>query len=260
MVNGLGVLGWGVGGIEAEAAMLGQPVSMLIPEVVGMRLTGRPAPGAIYPASCCASQVCASTVWWANSSGILRRRTPAPAARDRATIDMAPEVRRDLRHLPYDEGSPGVPAPHRPPRSKWNSSKPTPRNRACSSTTRPPEARYSAVLELDIGGVVPALAGPSRPQGPRRPEQGACRASGRRPASWRRPNPTWYDHDPRRRDLPAWQRFGGYRGDHIVRNTSNPSVMVAAGLLAKKAVEKGLVRQPGSKTSLGPGSRSSRAT
>jgi aconitate hydratase len=166
MVNGLGVLGWGVGGIEAEAAMLGQPVSMLIPQVVGFKLTGELPEGATATDLVLTDHRDAARA----RRGRQVRRVLRPGVAQRAARPTAPRsatcrpsTARPSAIFPIDEetlatcASPAAPTS----RSRW--SRPTPRSRACG-TTRPTEPATPRHLELDLSTVVPSLAGPKRPQ------------------------------------------------------------------------------------------------
>ena len=284
MVNGLGVLGWGVGGIEAEAAMLGQPVSMLIPQVVGFRLDGElPEGSTATDLVLTITRCCASTAWSASSSSSTGRASARVPLANRATIgNMSPGVRLDLRDLPDRRrrrcatcASPAA----RTSRSRW--SRRTPRSRG-SGTTRTAEPAYSETLELDLSTVVPSLAGPKRPQDrvPLADAKQAFRAAladyadadgiqsavdegsrrdvpGQRPGRGRRRN----GPSCRRRSHPAPPRGRASSPTTVTledgteteldhgavviaaitscTNTSNPSVMIGAALLAKKAVERG---------------------
>ena len=243
MVNGLGVLGWGVGGIEAEAAMLGQPVSMLIPRVVGFKLTGALPDGAT------ATDLVLTITEMLRKHGVVgkfvefygdgRRRGPAGEPRhDRqhepgVRLDRAPSSRSTTRR--------SIPAAHRPratSRSRW--SRPTPRSRA-SGTTRDREPRYTEYLELDLARSCPSIAGArSVPQDrvDRRSteRQGAGRSRRALPhaTASRRAGPTTL-----RRHVRASERSATVdRLDHgavaiaaitSCTNTSNPSVMLGAG-------------------------------
>ena len=304
MVNGLGVLGWGVGGIEAEAAMLGEAISMLVPQVVGFRLTGALPEGAtatdlvltvtqILRARRASSGSSSST----SATGLAG----LPLA-DRATIgNMSPEYGATCGFFPVDEETLELPAPDRPHRpSGSRSSRPTARSRA-SSTTPTSEPTYSQVVELDLGDVEPSLAGPRRPQDrvPLREAKQSFldalaelrrrlreRRTTRRvaetfpasdPPATQRPGTSARAGAPEPRDRrpvaePAVRRaacrsrstarqFELEHGAVVIAaitsctNTSNPAVMIAAGLLAKNAVERGLSRKPWVKSSLAPGSK-----
>ena len=166
MVNGLGVLGWGVGGIEAEAAMLGQPVSMLIPRVVGFKLTGE------LPEGATATDLVLTITEMLRQHGVVGKFVefygPGVAAvplANRATIgNMSPEFGSTIAVFPIDEETTKyLELTGRDEPSRSRSSRPTPRSRACG-TTPTPEPRFSERLELDLATVVPSLAGPKRPQ------------------------------------------------------------------------------------------------
>ena len=166
MENGLGVLGWGVGGIEAEAAMLGQPVSMLIPRVVGFRLTGE------LPSGATATDLVLTITELLRRRGVVGKfvefhgeGVAAVPVANRATIgNMSPEFGSTCAIFPIDQNTLDYLGPHRPPgASSSPSSRPTPRSRACG-TTRSAQARYSEELSLDLSTVVPSIAGPKRPQ------------------------------------------------------------------------------------------------
>ena len=254
MVNGLGVLGWGVGGIEAEAAMLGQPVSMLIPDVVGFRLSGKLSDGIT------ATDLVLRVVEMLRAFGVVGKFVEffgdgldhLPLA-DRATIaNMAPEYGATCGIFPIDQETvnylalsgrePEVIAlveTYAKAQGMWRD----PDN----------EPVFSATLELDMGTIEPALAGPKRPQDRvlmRDIEtvfDEGLELSGRSPDAKRIPV-TGTDHD-----------LG--HGDVVIAaitsctNTSNPAVMLAAGLVAQKAIERGLGVKPWVKTSLAPGSK-----
>ena len=166
MVNGLGVLGWGVGGIEAEAAMLGQPVSMLIPRVVGFRLSGSIPDGAT------ATDVVLTITEMLREHGVVGKFVEffgegvaqVPLA-NRATIgNMSPEFGSTCAIFPIDSVTLDYLRLTGRSDERSRSSRRTPRSRACGSDARQPEARYSEYLELDLSTVVPSIAGPKRPQ------------------------------------------------------------------------------------------------
>ncbi|MES2306610.1 MAG: aconitate hydratase AcnA [Gemmatimonadota bacterium] len=285
MINGLGVMGWGVGGIEAEAVMLGQPYFMVVPEVIGMKLTGT------IPAGCTATDLVLTVTQILRKQGVVDKfveffgpgLSELPLA-DRATIaNMAPEYGATMGFFPVDAET-----------LKYLER--TGRDEAavklvedfCKAqrlfrTNDTPDPMYNAVLELDLGTVVPSVAGPKRPQDlvkltelernfatslpglmqPTVPEQRRAQAAAA---------------------LSRWSNEGGavattpepllryscdingethelHDGSVVIAaitsctNTSNPSVMIGAGLLAKKAIAKGLRTRPWVKSSLAPGSR-----
>ena len=263
MINGLGVLGWGVGGIEAEAAMLGQPVTMLIPQVVGFKLVGSLSPGAT------ATDLVLTVTETLRKHGVVDKFVEffgdglanLPLA-DRATIgNMSPEFGSTCAIFPIDEETLRyLRLSGRPPeliqlvedyaraQGLWrvNGAKP---------------ADYSDVLELDLGSVEPSLAGPSRPQDrvPLRIAKETYRTHHARMAEERgRKNPTATGSAPVSVEGDSFElRDGAVLIAAITSctNTSNPYVLIAAGLLARNAHRLGLKSQPWVKTSLAPGSR-----
>ena len=168
MINGLGVLGWGVGGIEAEAAMLGQPLYMLTP--AGGRLQAhrdacaraRPPPTSSSPSRRC----CARRAWSTSSSSSSAPGSPQMTLADRATIaNMAPEYGATMRLLPGGRRDAALPAAApAAARPRWSWSSATARSRASSAPRRRPTPSFTDTLELDLGTVEPSLAGPKRPQ------------------------------------------------------------------------------------------------
>ena len=261
MVNGLGVLGWGVGGIEAEAAMLGQPVSMLIPQVVGVRLSGE------LPAGCTATDLVLRVVEMLREHGVVGKfvefcgpgLASLPLA-DRATIaNMAPEYGATCGIFPIDaqtteylrlsgrsEQDVALVEAYAKEQGVWH-------------TADTPQAEYSALLELDMGSIEPSLAGPRRPQ-----DRVALKdmAGAFQEAKAEILNATGGgDGDARATVTREGRTFELEHGSVVIgaitscTNTSNPSVMVAAGLLAKNAALKGLRSKPWVKTSLAPGSK-----
>ncbi|MGN0858078.1 MAG: aconitate hydratase AcnA [Stenotrophomonas sp.] len=283
MINGIGVLGWGVGGIEAEAAMLGQPSSMLIPQVVGFRLTGR------LPEGTTATDLVLTVTQMLRAHGVVGKFVEffgdglqhLPLA-DRATIgNMAPEYGATCGIFPIDAEA--LNYLRLSGRSEEHIGLVEAYARAQGLWHQPgaAEASYSSVLSLDMGTVVPSLAGPKRPQDrvllgqvranylnalapfslarrKRIPlaaeterlkdEGGAGAAVGARESA-RESSPD---------SGAAWQLHDGavvIAAITSCTNTSNPAVMLGAGLLARNAVERGLTSAPWVKTSLGPGSR-----
>ena len=278
MINGLGVLGWGVGGIEAEAAMLGQPIAMLIPEVIGFKISGKLREGIT------------ATDLVLTVTEMLRRRGVVGkfveffgdgladlTLADRATIaNMAPEYGATCGFFPIDERTTeymelsgrdadtiALVEAYCKAQGLWRSSS-------------DPDPEFTDVLELDLGDVVPSLAGPKRPQD-RVPltavkrtfidvvtetlklnddEISKLEGEGGQTAVG--------NHEPSGGQVPVvidGQKHFMSHGDVVIAaitsctNTSNPSVMLAAGLVAKKAAEKGMNRKPWVKTSLAPGSK-----
>jgi aconitase A len=285
MINGLGVLGWGVGGIEAEAAMLGQPVSMLIPQVVGFRLHGRLREGAT------ATDLVLTVTEMLRKKGVVGKfveffgagLAALPVA-DRATIaNMAPEYGATCGIFPVDAETLRYLRFTGRPEEQVRLVEAYCKEQGMFHTAETPEAAYSDTLELDLAGVEPSLAGPKRPQdriplsGVKRSWEGSLKdfqkaakagqpsaqvigaqasGTGSRtsdPVANPLTTPGDGEMEKAARDLD--------HGSVVIAaitsctNTSNPSVMLAAGLLAKKAVEKGLQTKPWVKTSLAPGSK-----
>ena len=253
MVNGLGVLGWGVGGIEAEAAMLGQPVSMLIPRVVGFKLTGD------IPIGATATDVVLTITEMLRKHGVVGKFvefygegvTRVPLA-NRATIgNMSPEFGSTVAIFPIDEVT--LDYLRTTGRSEEQVALVEAYTKAQGLWHDPAvEPTYSEYLELDLSTVVPSIAGPKRPQ-----DRIALSAS-----------KGTFEKDLKNYaaafSAPVSVKGKDYSIDHgavtiasitSCTNTSNPSVMLAAGLLAKKAVERGLTAKPWVKTSLAPGSK-----
>ncbi|MDT8856072.1 aconitate hydratase AcnA [Paracoccaceae bacterium Fryx2] len=281
MVNGLAVLGWGVGGIEAEAAMLGQPVSMLIPEVVGFRLTGTMVEGTT------ATDLVLKVVQMLRKHGVVNKFVEfygdgldrLPLA-DRATIaNMAPEygatcgffpvdgeTLRYLRNTGRDDDRVALVEAYAKANGMWRDASYDP--------------IYTSTLELDMGTIVPAISGPKRPQD-FLPLTGAAQAFGDYIRSTRKlpavpalekaelvdeggnPAPEHLpgNHDGFSSAMVAGENYSLHDGSVVIAsitsctNTSNPSVMIAAGLVARKARALGLTRKPWVKTSLAPGSQ-----
>ena len=255
MVNGLGVLGWGVGGIEAEAAMLGQPVSMLIPRVVGFKLTGE------LPAGATATDLVLTITEMLRQHGVVGKfvefygeGVAAVPLANRATIgNMSPEYGSTVAIFPIDDETLAylrltgrsdqqiaVVEEYAKAQGLWH------------DASREPA--YSEYLELDLADVVPSLAGPKRPQDRVTLDAAAT--------SFAEALPT-YTQEPDKTATLALEGQEVTIGHGAVviaaitscTNTSNPSVMLGAALLAKKAVEAGLTRKPWVKTTLAPGSQ-----
>ncbi|MEY4500060.1 MAG: hypothetical protein RL319_1048, partial [Actinomycetota bacterium] len=253
MVNGLGVLGWGVGGIEAEAAMLGQPVSMLIPKVVGFKLTGT------IPTGATATDVVLTITEQLRKHGVVGKFvefygegvTSVPLA-NRATIgNMSPEFGSTVAIFPIDEVTLDYLRVTGRPQEQIDLVEAY--SKAQGLWHDPAiEPRYSEYLELDLSTVVPSIAGPKRPQD--------RIVLSKAKESFGSVLPTYAPQ----KSNPAAVAGHEFSVDHghvtiasitSCTNTSNPSVMLAAGLLAQKAVAKGLKAKPWVKTSLAPGSK-----
>ena len=263
MINGLGVLGWGVGGIEAEAAMLGQPVTMLIPQVIGVRLTGRLSPGST------ATDLVLTLTEMLRKRGVVDKFVEyfgdglahLPLA-DRATIaNMAPEYGSTCGIFPIDEETVRYLELSGRPRERIDLVSAYARHQGLWRKNGAPPAAYTDVLELDLGAVEPSLAGPRRPQdrvslksAKRVYEQNAEKTAQERAARATQAQ-------GRAEVNLDGQRFELKDGAVLIAaitsctNTSNPSVMLGAGLLARNAHRRGLTAKPWVKTSLAPGSR-----
>ncbi|WP_313088452.1 aconitate hydratase AcnA [Pseudomonas sp.] len=256
MINGLGVLGWGVGGIEAEAAMLGQPVSMLIPEVIGMRLTGKLNEGVT------ATDLVLTVTQMLRKHGVVGKFVEffgpgldhLPLA-DRATIgNMAPEYGATCGFFPVDqitidylrltgrdEDRIALVEAYSKAQGMWRD-------------TESPDPVFTATLELDLAEVRPSLAGPKRPQ-----DRVSLEDIG---ASFDLLLETSGKIQQAGSSVPVTGADFGLKHGAVViaaitscTNTSNPNVLMAAGLVAKKALERGLKRAPWVKSSLAPGSK-----
>ncbi len=263
MINGLGVLGWGVGGIEAEAAMLGQPVTMLIPQVIGVRLTGRLSPGST------ATDLVLTLTEMLRKRGVVDKFVEyfgdglahLPLA-DRATIaNMAPEYGSTCGIFPIDEETVRyLELSGRPP-ERIELISAYARHQGLWRKSGAPPAAYTDVLELDLGTVEPSLAGPSRPQD-RVPLKSAKRVYERNAEKTAQERAARAPQAQGRAEVSLdGQRFELKDGAVLIAaitsctNTSNPSVMLGAGLLARNAHRRGLTAKPWVKTSLAPGSR-----
>ncbi|HTU91411.1 MAG TPA: aconitate hydratase AcnA [Gemmataceae bacterium] len=260
MINGLGVLGWGVGGIEAEAAMLGQPLSMLIPEVVGFKLTGQLREGAT------ATDLVLTVTEMLRKKGVVGKFVEfygpglagLPLA-DRATIaNMAPEYGATCGIFPVDAETLKYLRFSGRPETLVQLVEAYTKEQGLFHTPNTPEATYSDTLQLDLGAVEPSLAGPKRPQD--RVALGQVKASFAKELDRLRVSAKPQAASPVTVALGN-EKHELHDGSVVIAaitsctNTSNPSVMLAAGLLAKKAVEKGLQSKPWVKTSLAPGSK-----
>lgn len=260
MINGLGVLGWGVGGIEAEAAMLGQPISMLIPEVVGFKLTGK------LPEGATATDLVLMIVQMLREKGVVGKFVEfygpgldvLPLA-DRATIaNMAPEYGATMGIFPVDEKTIDYLKLTARSEETIALTEAYYKEQGLFRTAGDADPEFTDTLELDMSSVVPSLAGPKRPQD-------RIALNEMKDKFQRDTLPTLTKGElkaPRTADVKnGGENFTITDGSVVIAaitsctNTSNPAVMVGAGLVAKKAVEKGLTSKPWVKTSLAPGSK-----
>src|SRR5208282_738312 len=290
MSNGLGVVGWGVGGIEAEAAMLGRSMPMLIPEVIGFRLTGSLRPGAT------ATDLVLTVTQMLRRKGVVGKfveyfgpgLASLPVA-DRATLgNMSPEYGATMGFFPVDAQTLTYLRLTGRSESQVKLIEAYCKAQGLFNSADAPEPKFSDTLELDLGSVVPSMAGPRRPQ-----DRVALTAA---KGDFRRELAKEFEEHPSvdRAELAKWVAEGGIAAvagegtilesklGHIAHkvevnseggrfplthgsiviaaitsctNTSNPSVMLAAGILARKAVARGLTVKPWVKTSLAPGSK-----
>src|SRR5262245_22905539 len=263
MVNGLGVLGWGVGGIEAEAAMLGQPVTMLIPHVIGFKLSGTLPPGTT------ATDLVLTVTEMLRKKGVVDKfveffgdgLAALPLA-DRATIgNMSPEFGSTCAIFPVDEETlrylelTGRSADH------ISMVKAYAQHQGLWRENGQPQADYTDVLQLDLGTVEPSLAGPKRPQDrvPLRTAKQTYQSAHKKMAEERATK------NPAAKGVASvtmdGKQFDVADGAVLIAaitsctNTSNPAVLIGAGLLARNARKRGLTSKPWVKTSLAPGSR-----
>jgi len=283
MINGLGVLGWGVGGIEAEAAMLGQPMSMLIPQVVGFRLQGALREGST------ATDLVLTVTEMLRKKGVVGKFVeffgPGVAAlslADRATIaNMAPEYGATCGIFPIDAETLRYLRLSGRSEEQIALVEAYAREQGLFHGTDTKESEYSSTLDLDLASVTPSVAGPKRPQDrvnlfatrasfeqalpslikPKKKAAAAPAADASAADSGSFSSPSNSSEITSIGYAPALVEPDVSNGSVVIAaitsctNTSNPSVMVAAGLLAKKAVERGLSTKPWVKTSLAPGSK-----
>ena len=253
MINGLGVLGWGVGGIEAEACMLGQPVSMLLPAVVGFKLHGK------LPEGCTATDLVLTVTQMLRKKGVVGKFVEfygaglsALSVADRATIaNMAPEYGATMGFFPVDDGTLQYLRMSNRDAHTLELVERYSKEQLLFRTDETKDPLFSDTLELDLATVVPSMAGPKRPQD--RLTLPEVRKNFR---------DAFKDASTKKSKFEIHGESVEMESGAVViaaitscTNTSNPSVMIGAGLLAKKAVEKGLKSKPWVKTSLAPGSK-----
>jgi aconitate hydratase len=252
MVNGLGVFGWGVGGIEAEAAMLGQPLSMLIPAVVGFKLHGR------LPEGATATDLVLTVTQMLRKKGVVGKFVEfygtglsSLTLPDRATIaNMAPEYGATMGFFPVDSETLSYLRFTARPKDQVQLVEAYTKEQGLFRTDQTPDPIFSDRLELDLATVVPTMAGPKRPQDSVPLTQ--AKVSFEKTLT----------ESPKHASVQSnGDKFDLADGSVVIAaitsctNTSNPSLMLGAGLLAKKAVERGLTAKPWVKTSFAPGSK-----
>ena len=265
MINGLGVVGWGVGGIEAEAVMLGQPMDMLLPDVIGFKLYGKLRDGVT------ATDLVLTVTQMLRKRGVVDKFVEfygeglnSMPLTDRATIgNMAPEYGATIGYFPVDEETLRYMRLTGRPEEVVQRTEAYMRAQGLFREPNTPDPEFTDMLELDLASVEPSLAGPKRPQDrvPMAELKETFKKALTAPVKER-----GFELKPEAVEKEA--TFGTNGGSMQMKhgavviaaitsctNTSNPSVMVGAGLLAKKAVEKGLSVKPYVKTSLAPGSR-----
>ncbi len=268
MINGLGVVGWGVGGIEAEAVMLGQPYFMVTPEVVGFRLTGRLAEGAT------ATDLVLTVTQMLRKLGVVDKFVefygPGVAelsVPDRATIaNMAPEYGATVGLFPVDDVTLGYLRFTGRDDATIALVEAYCKENGLFWTPQSPDPQFTTTIELDLGKVEPSLAGPRRPQD--RVALTGVKAAWRKELGegFGKPVPASPNHPPHTNGTGVKTSLNGesfalHDGDVVIAaitsctNTSNPDVMIAAGLLARNARRRGLKSKPWVKTSLAPGSK-----
>ena len=257
MVNGLGVLGWGVGGIEAEAAMLGQPVSMLLPEVIGFRLTGKLKEGIT------ATDLVLTVTQMLRKKGVVGKFVEffGPGLEhmtlaDRATIaNMGPEYGATCGFFPIDketvrylnmtgrsEERIALVEAYTKAQGMWHDS-------------HTPDPVFTDTIELDMGTVVPSMAGPKRPEGRLPLEEVGKNFATALQNEYKKTSGEKTRYPVEGEDFDIGHGDVAIAAITSCTNTSNPSVLIAAGLLARNAVAKGLKTKPWVKTSLAPGSQ-----
>ncbi len=257
MVNGLAVLGWGVGGIEAEAAMLGQPISMLIPEVIGFKMTGQLSDGVT------ATDMVLTVTEMLRNRGVVGKFVEfyGPgldnlSLEDRATVaNMAPEYGATCGFFPIDNETLAYLKATGRGKAQVDMVEKYAKSQGMFRTARTPDPLFTDSLHLDLTTVEPSLAGPKRPQDRIALEQAAKKFAGALKDEFRKGG------DKTKNVKVTGRDFTLDHGDVVIAaitsctNTSNPSVMIGAGLVARNALRRGLNVQPWVKTSFAPGSQ-----
>jgi aconitate hydratase len=257
MVNGLAVLGWGVGGIEAEACMLGQPLSMLLPEVVGFKLTGKLKEGVT------STDLVLTVTQMLRKLGVVGKFVEfygpgidALTLADRATIgNMGPEYGATVGYFPIDTETLDYLTTSGRKTARIQLVEKYAKAQGLFRTKASPDPVFTETLDLDLGSVVPSMAGPKRPEGRLPLEQIGAGFEKAMVSEYRKG-----DEQKKRFPVPG-KNFDLGHGDVVIAsitsctNTSNPTVLIAAGLLARNAAAKGLKSKPWVKTSLAPGSQ-----
>ncbi|ABS69076.1 aconitate hydratase AcnA [Xanthobacter versatilis] len=257
MVNGLGVLGWGVGGIEAEAAMLGQPISMLIPEVIGFKLSGKLKEGIT------ATDLVLTVTQMLRKKGVVGKFVEFYGSglehlslADRATIaNMAPEYGATCGFFPVDRETIDYLEETGRKESRYELVEKYSKAQGMWRKKDTPDPVFTDTLELDLDTVLPSMAGPKRPQDRVLLSESKTGFLAALEGEFKKPG------EAAKRVPVAGTDYSVGHGDVVIAaitsctNTSNPSVLIAAGLLAKAAVKKGLKSKPWVKTSLAPGSQ-----
>jgi aconitate hydratase len=257
MINGLGVLGWGVGGIEAEAAMLGQPISMLLPEVIGFRLTGKIKEGVT------ATDLVLTVVQMLRKKGVVSKFVEffgpgldSMSLADRATIgNMGPEYGATCGFFPVDGETINYLTMSGREEDRIKLVEAYSKAQGMWREAGSADPVFTDTLELDLGTVVPSMAGPKRPEG-RIPLEGI--ASGFATAlenEYKKPGQLTNRYQVEGEDYDLGHGDVAIAAITSCTNTSNPSVLIGAGLLARNALAKGLKTKPWVKTSLAPGSQ-----
>ncbi|MDI4666937.1 aconitate hydratase AcnA [Xanthobacter autotrophicus] len=257
MVNGLGVLGWGVGGIEAEAAMLGQPISMLIPEVIGFKLSGKLKEGIT------ATDLVLTVTQMLRKKGVVGKFVEFYGSglehlslADRATIaNMAPEYGATCGFFPVDRETIDYLEETGRKESRYDLVEKYSKAQGMWRKKETADPVFTDTLELDLDTVLPSMAGPKRPQDRVLLSESKAGFLAALEGEFKKPG------EASKRVPVAGTDYSVGHGDVVIAaitsctNTSNPSVLIAAGLLAKAAVKKGLKSKPWVKTSLAPGSQ-----